>query len=183
MHVIRLALRSTGDDLGNDTEVKFPVLQGGILISFDRAVAPESMSQPTCFLTLELPFPLSPPDLQAWPNVGPVGFEPMIVTAEVRRFGVRKGDMLWFPAGTLTGLLQQVFGHLAEQKRELRVLARLTLKGGFIWSLDDPPVFLDGDTFGAPGNGTTDLLPFRDGSLSGDGRRGGDFEMWFWLVP
>jgi hypothetical protein len=57
------------------------------------------------------------------------------------------------------------------------------LKGNFIWSQDDPDLFLDGETFGTPrGDGTTALRPRPDGMLSGENRRGGDFEMWFWLV-
>jgi hypothetical protein len=60
-----------------------------------------------------------------------------------------------------------------------RILTRLTLKGNFIWDQAQPDVYLDGESFGVrqPGTQTTDLrMP------SGDGRRGGDFEMWFWLV-
>ena len=63
-----------------------------------------------------------------------------------------------------------------------RILARLTLKGDFIWGRDDASLFLDGDAFGI-----TRKDP--DGSQhiglrlpkSGDGRKGGDFEMWFWF--
>jgi hypothetical protein len=63
------------------------------------------------------------------------------------------------------------------------ILARLTLKGNCIWSESDPQVYLDGDTFGvaqtdASGRPTLGLsLP------SGDGRQGGEFQMWFWLTP
>ena len=60
-----------------------------------------------------------------------------------------------------------------------RVLAHLTLKGNFIWAQRDPSLYLDGEVFGflQDGGATTDIrLP------SGNGRRGGDFEMWFWLV-
>jgi hypothetical protein len=63
------------------------------------------------------------------------------------------------------------------------ILAQLTLRGNFIWSQSDPQLYLDGDTFGvaqtdASGNPTLGLnLP------SGDGRQGGDFQMWFWLTP
>src|SRR6266498_2370801 len=43
----------------------------------------------------------------------------------------------------------------------------------------EPKINLDGEAFGAPrADGTTELvLP------SGNGRRGGDFELWFWLEP
>jgi hypothetical protein len=57
----------------------------------------------------------------------------------------------------------------------------MTLKGSLIWAQNDPSRYLDGDSFGIPlkdlsGNTYTGLkLP------SGDGKRGGDFETWFWL--
>ena len=57
------------------------------------------------------------------------------------------------------------------------MLCRLTLEGNFIWGKErQPDLYLDGDTFGIPGDGHVDArLP------SGNGRRGGDFKMWFWL--
>ncbi|OPX78191.1 MAG: hypothetical protein A4E45_01462 [Methanosaeta sp. PtaB.Bin039] len=54
------------------------------------------------------------------------------------------------------------------------VLARLTIKGNFIYSKSEPGILLDGETFG-DGPDMDMRLP------SGDGRRGGDFEMWFWV--
>ena len=40
-----------------------------------------------------------------------------------------------------------------------------------------PKVYLDGETFGMPADGRVDArLP------SGNGRAGGDFDMWFWLL-
>jgi hypothetical protein len=69
---------------------------------------------------------------------------------------------------------------MTELGRGNRVLARLTLKGNFIWDQQNPDLYLDGEVFGtqAAGSNNTDIrLP------SGDGRRGGNFDMWFWLVP
>ena len=64
------------------------------------------------------------------------------------------------------------------------LLAHLELRGNFIWEAEDPSVFLDGDSFGTRGDdGRIDILPTEAGALSGDGRRGGDFRMWFWLAP
>jgi len=58
-----------------------------------------------------------------------------------------------------------------------RLLVEVVLKGRFIWSAEDPGLFLDGEAFGRPRRTEVALsLP------SGDGRRGGDFETWFWLV-
>jgi hypothetical protein len=59
-----------------------------------------------------------------------------------------------------------------------RMLARLTLKGNFIRASEEPDVYLDGDTFGDPQDEELGLR-----RPTGDGRRGGDFEMYVWLVP
>ena len=70
----------------------------------------------------------------------------------------------------------------AEGRMGDRLLARLTWKESFIWALSDENdrnrLYLDGETFRAPpGTSAHDLqLP------SGDKRRGGDFEMWFWIT-
>src|SRR5262249_21738627 len=63
---------------------------------------------------------------------------------------------------------------------ERGVLTRLTLKGRFIWSRNDPTLFLDGEAFGqsSAGNGSSVALRLP----SGDRRLGRDFEMWVWLV-
>ena len=73
---------------------------------------------------------------------------------------------------------------IAQQSGIERVLARLVLKGNFVWSRQNPSVFVDGDAFGMRSpDGRTEILRDATGRMSGDGRRGGDFEMWFWLVP
>ncbi len=75
---------------------------------------------------------------------------------------------------------------LAEQARQPiftfypRFLAHLILKGHAIWAQDNPDVYLDGDLFGVPvsvaGPSANVRLP------SGDNRRGGTLDLWFWLV-
>ena len=67
---------------------------------------------------------------------------------------------------------------MIEFKRGESVLAHLTLKGNFIWAEKDPLRYLDGEAFAAP-KGTT---PTNLRLPSGNGKRGGDFEMWFTLI-
>ncbi len=79
---------------------------------------------------------------------------------------------------------------MAESERGDRVLAHLTLKGNFIWAANDPDCYLDGNAFdienpnGEPSGSTSSSGLIRTDLRfpSGDGRRGGDFEMWFWLI-
>ena len=95
----------------------------------------------------------------------------------------RTSVIVWQPAAAGNQLL----AHIQSQARELKmrldaVLLRLTLKGNFIWSdqaralfkKEQPGGFLDGETYRSPG-------PPGFVAPSGDGRRGGDFELWFWL--
>ena len=56
-------------------------------------------------------------------------------------------------------------------------MARLTLKGNFVWLGDEPQTYIDGDSFGA----VNDTKPTEVILPSGNGRPGGDFEMWFRL--
>jgi hypothetical protein len=93
-------------------------------------------------------------------------------------------DIFWVPATQAPNNVQQwladsVLGVvLAQTHGQIeRVLAHLTLEGNFIWGRTDRAEYLDGDTFGVRSDqGTAVSLP------SGDGRRGGNFEMWFWLT-
>ena len=56
------------------------------------------------------------------------------------------------------------------------MLVHLTLKGNFVYAIDEPKVNVDGEAFGLLDGGLLDItLP------SGDRRRGGDLEMWFRL--
>jgi hypothetical protein len=72
-------------------------------------------------------------------------------------------------------LLGQFRKVLLSRKIE-RVLLHLTLKGNFVYGTDNPPLDVDGEAFGALRNGTLDAaLP------SGDGRRGGTLDLWYWL--
>src|SRR5271165_1767715 len=119
---------------------------------------------PICFVTLELPITTSPPS---------GGYNPIILSATV---SVASNTLNWIPTPTAqTALLNLILPGGPP------LLARLTLKGNFIWSHDDPAVYLNGATLGA-------LNPAAAGPQanlqlpSGDGRRYADFDIWFWLV-
>jgi hypothetical protein len=73
-----------------------------------------------------------------------------------------------------------MFSRLNSAEITDRVLGHLTLKGNYIWAPSDSgELHLDGEVFGTLGdNGRTGLT-----FPSGNRRRGGDFEMWFWLMP
>src|SRR5205823_4499190 len=136
----------------------------------DEGVALETLDQPTCFVTLELPYPMTDGDRAFWnpPQERPlIGFQPLILFASVNADG---NSIYWVPSNTPFDWMFQLFTVMSEFNLGDRVLARLTLKGNFLWSANDPNLFLDGEAFSAPAGQTPTnlLLP------SGNGQRGGD---------
>jgi len=175
IHVTDVVLGASGQSLPNDSTVVFDQLgNGGIQIVCDEDVAQETISdKPTCFVTLELPFPVTDEDRNFWKPEGLplMGFQPLILFAGVNS---DNNVIYWTPLNLRW--MPTLFQVMKKFDLGDRVLARLTLKGNFIWSAKNPK-FLDGKAFGDPtGKRPTNLL-----LPSGDGQRGGDFEMWFWL--
>jgi Family of unknown function (DUF6519) len=188
--VVRITRVARGDkkDLVHDSDVKVKQLLPGIVIDFDKPLLEKSVTgketlkaikipnaNPMCFVTLELPWPSSPEDEKYW-DESLVGFQPLVLAAEV---ALDKSDpkiLRWKPTrNTRDWLLKDLFVKAKPGKDEtIRVLAHLTLKGNFI--MDTEREFLDGEPFGP--RSTVNSAP-----TSGDGRRAGDFEIWFWLRP
>jgi hypothetical protein len=183
--------RGDGKDLINDDDVPVPLLlpggaespDPGIIITTDRPVDPKTVagkstsqatertnSHPMCYVTIELPWPVTSSDVEFW-RLGhlPTGFQTIVLAAEV----VSKArQILWrpdpFTRQWLLGLLDEQLEGRAD-----RILARLTLKGAFIRARKRE--FLDGEPFGPAST-------VNDNEASGDDQPGGDFEIWFWLV-
>jgi hypothetical protein len=179
VHVTAVNLNATKQLLHNDSDVTVIEFAQGIEIVCDAEVFSGSLQSkeldhPICTITLDLPYPFNVADRQLWgDNV--IGFQPLVLAAKVN---AAKNSIIWLPAdATRSWLLQQLFSMLREFKRGDRLLARLTLKGNFVWAAADPKLYLDGEVFGFDRDKTTEVrFP------SGNGRRGGDLEMWFWLV-
>jgi hypothetical protein len=188
IHIQSVRLMS-GRQLQNDSLVDPQELSRGIRITCDRQPFQDSvrnlkgLPNPVCRLTLDLPWPITGIEREIWkvPSAGVVGFQPTILSATVNSDG---NDIFWAPSTQAPNNVQQWLADsvlsvvLAQTHGQIeRVLARLTLEGNFIWDRADREVYLDGDTFGVRDEqGTAISLP------SGDGRRGGNFEMWFWLA-
>jgi hypothetical protein len=174
------AVDVTDQSLRNDAEVPAPLLAKGIRVRCDEKIDPASIGnpdrpKPTCFVTLEVPFPLNDIDRGLWGDFV-VGFQPLVLAATVTIDGE---GILWAPIGGTQQWLTRLFARMSNLRLGDRVLARLTMKGNFIWATRDPALYLDGEVFGfrEDAGGRTEMrLP------SGNGRRGGDFEMWFWLL-
>jgi hypothetical protein len=163
--------------LANDTDVPVQSITKGIDIVCDAPVDASSVSRATCILTLELPYPISAADRALW-GTQLLGYQPLVLAGAL---SVTNNVIRWTPRPSIiTWLNEALFGFLKQNDLETRVLTRLTLLGNFIWHSGKPESLLDGDVFGTTAGRTPPrtLLSLP----SGDGRRGGDLRMWFWLV-
>ncbi len=134
-----------------------------------------TISDASCFVTINMPFPLNSADIQTWGRTLR-GYQQIILQSPF--IGVDGNIIVWAPPNNYIEFFKILFTRMRELEFGNMVLARFTLKGNFIWTESEPRLYLDGDTFGTPGrNGNNSLvLP------SGDGRKGGDFEIWFRVV-
>ncbi len=177
IHIMGIQFLESGQPLRNDTDVPADQLAKGIQVVCDQSADRQAIAgKPTCFVTLHLPYPFNTADRELWGDDAVLGCQPLILAADA---GVEEdGSISWRPTeATRTWLEQRLFTKMEELERGDRLLARLTLKGNFIWARDNPALYLDGEVFGKPGGQHTELRLH-----SGDGRPGGDFEMWFWVA-
>lgn len=179
----------SGRPLENDAVIDPAEFARGFTVVCDKPVFQDSvrntlgMPNPVCRVTIDLPWPTTSVEAEQWQmaTLGSIGFTTVTVAATVNAddntivWVPQQGQVIvdvaaWLGSTLLDALTQRTHGVIS------RVLGRLTLKGNFIWGRQEPDLYLDGNAFGVSARDHTALaLP------SGDGRRGGDFEMWFWL--
>ena len=170
VHITGVALvgpnNAVTSDLANDTNVQITSF-AGIDIHCDGPVDPLSVTRPTCFVTIEYPLDFA--------GQGAITtYWPLPLAGAIQ---IQGGTISWRPLPQTQALLSQAI--LASLSEPRGILTRITLKGNYIWSQNDPTSFLDGDVFGLRLSGSNnEALTFP----SGDKRKGGDFQMWFWLV-
>jgi hypothetical protein len=154
----------------NDSAIPANVFENGIKLNLDGTLDPSTISQPTCLVTLDLP--LQPPTstVVEWGRGLAAGFLPFILAGNL---AATQTEISWFPSVSPATWLNALLNEPSEQ----RILAHLTVKGNFIWSNKPSQIYLDGEAFGRPRGRSEDI-----GLPSGDGRRGGTFDMWFWIV-
>jgi hypothetical protein len=180
IHITAVNTIDPDEPLLNDSEVPANIFVNGIKVNLDAVVASNTISQATCFVSLDLP--LQPPGTGSgsveW-GFGPAaGFLPFILAGELDAT-TAPNEILWTPTMTSTPVTEWLNPLLNRLNQDApRILAHFTLKGNFIWSDESAEIYLDGESFGKPRD------EFEDAGLpTGDGRRGGTFEMWFWIVP
>ena len=174
--------------LRNDMTVPVSQFQNGLQIDCDAKVDRTSISEkPVVFVTLEIPFfeLLSPSAGRTM-----VGFQPVILDGSVK-FGTTINasgfvspdsdpqKIVWTPTKEAADWIQRLLASLKDTK-VVRLLARLTAMGNFIWEEGRPDIYLDGEVFGLLSENRPFGLRL---PASGDGKRGGDLKMWFWIGP
>jgi hypothetical protein len=181
IHVIHIRT-AAGTPLRNDAPVRASELVAGLEIICDADVEPGTIAgKPTVLVTLDLPYPLIPEEIRFWASAAhikqPFGTIPVTLDCKT----VSKGPRIeWLPTNIAAQVLKNILttvGRAPISRR--RLLIHLELKGNFIYAAGNPDVDLDGEVFGVLDGSTLDVkLP-----QSGDGRRGGNLDMWFWLTP
>jgi len=175
VHVVHIR-SGTHDPLRNDTDLLVQELaRSGIELDCDQDVESNTLvNKPTLVLTLDLPFPLNPTDKQFW-GENLVGTIPLTLDGIVRVDGKQ---ILWHPTDAVAAWLLGQFRKLMIAAKRDRLLLHLTLKGNFVYGTGNPKLDVDGEAFGVLHDGTLDV-----GLPTGDGRRGGTLDLWFWLRP
>jgi hypothetical protein len=177
VHVDEVLLAGSKKPLRNDTVVPLSELEQGILVVCDQKIDPLSVTEkPTFTVTVDRPFPITPDEREFWKVEGLIGFEPLDLAADVN---LPEPHMIgWFPRQPARLWLRRLLEVMEELRFGRRVLTHITLQGNFIWTDDKEDLYLDGEVFGEASNSTVGLrFP------SGDGSRGGDFKMWFFIGP
>jgi hypothetical protein len=181
IHITDVRSNRPDASLPNDSLVPLDEFIAGFSVLVDAPVSPDSVKQPTCFVTLDIPFPLG--ITQQSTDFPVVGFVRLVLPGFVAASSdTTSNRILWRPLDPKAAFvfLQGLFTNTTRLNAGNRVLGRFTLKGNFIWGQSNPSLYLDGEVFGVPAQDAsgprTNL-----GLPGGNGRRGGDFEMWFWL--
>ena len=178
VHVSNVSL-SGGEALENDAEVPANRFADGLSIVCDAEIERDTVrNRPTCFVTLDLPYPFTETDQTFW-NPPIIGYLPIRLAATT---DTNKSAITWIPTEeTKAWLVEQLFALMEKHSRGTKLLGHLTLLGNFIWQAGKPEVWIDGEFFGIrekPGL----AVPTAGRWPTGDGRRGGDLHMWFWLT-
>lgn len=158
--------------LENDRTYPFEILRdSGIDVSFDLPVDGLAGRRPVCSVVVEMPSPNSWQLDMAETPADPSGYLPLVLAANTNA----AENVLQWRATQRAGQFLELF---LNRFPDVQLLVRLYVRGNFVRGREDGDGrWLDGDTVErmAATGATGLMLP------SGDGVRGGTFEMWFWL--
>ena len=134
---IERILLGDGSTLDNDANVTVDrlALAQGIQVVCSGSIALGTVSRANCFLTMEMPFPMSLADTVFW-GQDLIGYQPLVVAAIPHANG---SMLVWTPTPAVSAWLRDdLFRQVATLNRFPRILARLTILGNFIWQSGNP---------------------------------------------
>ena len=173
---IKIVELVSGGTLLNDHAISGQQLVGGVRVLCGGSLDPASVNgKPVCIVTVDVPFPLEPSEIQFW-DPGLIGYQPLVLAGTVSR--PTSSSMVWTPSARAATFLTTIVPRAQHAGIEPPVPVHFTVKGNFVWGVDQHGQFLyvDGDGFGVTAGAETHVR-----FSTGDGRRGGDLEMWFFL--
>jgi hypothetical protein len=180
IHITGITLGVGGAALANDSNVSLDNFANGIAVICDGSLDATTVTRATCSVAVEAPFTVSSA-LTGGTGIAEfqvlVGSQLVILAATISVTG-NLNILSWTPSASIVPYLTSLLNQLVILKiSDVRLLLRMKIKGNFVRSANDPKLYLDGEVFGlASGQNPSNLdLP------SGDGRKGGDFEMSWWL--
>ena len=160
--------------LRNGSQITPTELSQGIRIICNAPVMGASLSRSlSCFVTFLIPYPM--PSENIWDfTTGSLGYSSVIVKGTATVLPYSPNTIVWMPEGIAQQWIPVFFSRAANLNLTA-VPAVLSVKGSFILPAKPPYTPLDADGFIDP---TTGLLHLP----TGDGRVGGDLELYFWFV-
>jgi hypothetical protein len=173
MHVTDLRTIQPAGDLDNDSLVPLTTFLNGFKIVCDAAIDPTTLKLATLFVTLDTPIDGAE---SVTTGIYP-GALPIKLMANLAVGDPGNVSAFWVPTPQARAyVLEQMATFGAQTENNGEALVSVTFKGSFVWEEGSPSTLLNGPAFGMPQNGQIGLqFP------SGDGRRGGDFQCWFWV--
>lgn len=165
----------------NDSDVPLTALEEfTIKVLCDAPLDPVSVKSTTCLVTIDISYPLDVGNT----SVGVLGVRPLTLPVTVALFNAAASSQILLTIGRASlDLIRLGLATLQNLKLPVTMLAHINLKGDFIWAKSDPTLFLDGDAFGTTRTDTDGSTHIGLRLPSGDGKRGGNFDMWFRFVP
>jgi len=176
LHITSVHAAATGADLQN-LQLTASSLPKGILIEVDDVLDPETVGLTNCHVVMDLPYPLTDADRNAWDMQGIGGYQALTLDGSASVTAEAVSTIVWSPTAPAVTFVTRVLAKLASLNMPALLQCRLVVKGNTILS-GDRRHYLDGEAFLDRTQGSTDLrMP------TGDDRDGGTFELWFMLVP
>jgi len=162
--------------LRNDSIIGTSHLMSGIEIHCDREIEPGTIEgKPTCLVSVDIPYPVSEVDRALWDGVHAFGSTAVTLDSAVT---VEGSTIVWKPGPGAQQWLDGLSFEVLKRFDVSELLVHLRLMGRFVYEAGNLAVNVDGEAFGLLEDGRLhEVLP------SGDGRRGGDLELWFHLRP